>query len=111
MTSNDTTKGEAMQATMEATIGSMIRFDYENTRDSYIGRIMVIRDTVTDRLVTNWYRQWDGIKRSRYLITVATPNGYRQFYTGSIRNARPVGFFARFGFWIRGINFPKFAVR
>lgn len=102
---------------MQATIGNMIQFEYDAVgyRDSYVGRLVTIRDTKKDPLQvrTRFANQWGGYRahRSQYLITVATPMGYRQFYTGSISNARPLGLFARFAFWIRGINFPKFAVR
>lgn len=99
---------------MQATIGNMIQFEYDAVgyRDSYVGRLVTIRDTKKDpiQFATKWYSGYR-CHRSQYLITVATPMGYRQFYTGSISNARPLGLFARFAFWIRGINFPKFAVR
>lgn len=95
---------------MKACIGDLVRFDYSplNVTENYVGRLMAIRDTHTDRIATSnlyLYRT----TRSRYLVTMSTPSGYRQFYTGSIHNARPLGLFARFVLWVSGKNFEKFA--
>ncbi len=95
---------------MQAKIGNLVRFDYKplTVTEHYVGRLMAIRDTVQQPVQHPWYGGWR-TTRSRYLITLSTPVGFRTFYTGSISNARRVGLFARIGLWLAGKHFEKFA--